>query len=153
MDASLATLTNCEQLSLSTNCIDKITNLNGLKNLKILSLGRNNIKALTGLEAVGETLEQLWISYNSVEKLKGVQNLKNLKVLYMSNNLVKDWVEFERLSKLMCLVELVFTGNPLEDKHSSEGNWSEEASKKIPHLKKLDGALVFRENVAEEDEG
>ncbi|XP_047677700.1 dynein axonemal light chain 1 isoform X3 [Tachysurus fulvidraco] len=49
MDASLSTLTNCEKLSLSTNCIEKIANLNGLKNLKILSLGRNNIKNLNGL--------------------------------------------------------------------------------------------------------
>lgn len=36
-------------LSLSTNNIEKIANLNGLKNLKILSLGRNKIKTLTGL--------------------------------------------------------------------------------------------------------
>ncbi|KAF3844437.1 hypothetical protein F7725_007600, partial [Dissostichus mawsoni] len=63
---------------MSTNCIEKITNLNGLKHLKILSLGRNNIKALTGL---------------------------NLKVLYMSNNLVKEWGEFVRLADLPCLVD------------------------------------------------
>uniref|UniRef100_A0A8C0S232 Dynein axonemal light chain 1 n=1 Tax=Canis lupus familiaris TaxID=9615 RepID=A0A8C0S232_CANLF len=49
MDASLSTLANCEKLSLSTNCIEKIANLNGLKNLRILSLGRNNIKNLNGL--------------------------------------------------------------------------------------------------------
>lgn len=30
MDASLSTLVNCEKLSLSTNCIEKIANLNGL---------------------------------------------------------------------------------------------------------------------------
>ena len=45
MDASLAYLAaTCEHLSLSTNCIEKIANLNGFKNLRILSLGRNNIK-------------------------------------------------------------------------------------------------------------
>merc|ERR1711976_773556 len=63
MDASLSTLVNCVKLSLSTNAIEKIANLNGLKNLKILSLGRNNIKSLTGLESVGDILEELWISY------------------------------------------------------------------------------------------
>ena len=31
-------------------------NLNGLKNLKILALSRNNIKNLNGLDAVGDTL-------------------------------------------------------------------------------------------------
>lgn len=81
-----------------------------LENLKILSLARNNIKNLTGLEAVGETLEQLWISYNLLEKLKGVGVLKKLKVLYMSNNLVKDWNEFNKLGDLPNLVDLVFVG-------------------------------------------
>uniref|UniRef100_A0A8C6UQH1 Dynein axonemal light chain 1 n=1 Tax=Neogobius melanostomus TaxID=47308 RepID=A0A8C6UQH1_9GOBI len=150
LDASLSTLSNCEKLSLSTNCIEKISNLNGLKNLKILSLGRNGIKVLTGLEAVGDTLEELWISYNSIEKLKGVQCMKKLKVLYMSNNLVKEWAEFVRLAELPCLVDLVFVGNPLEEKHSVEGNWMEEASKRLPKLKKLDGTPVIKQ---EEDEG
>ncbi|KAL4693170.1 hypothetical protein H8959_016980 [Pygathrix nigripes] len=120
MDASLSMLANCEKLSLSTNCIEKIANLNGLKNLRILSLGRNNIKNLNGLEAVGDTLEELWISYNFIEKLKGIHVMKKLKILYMSNNLVKDW------------------GNPLEEKHSAENNWIEEATKRVPKLKKLD---------------
>ncbi|KAK3753630.1 hypothetical protein QZH41_014737, partial [Actinostola sp. cb2023] len=97
MDASLSTLTSCQKLSLSTNCIEKIANLNGLKNLKILSLGRNNIKNLNGLEAVADTLQELWISYNSIEKLKGIGVLKKLKVLYMSNNQVKVWDEFQKL--------------------------------------------------------
>ncbi|XP_070698919.1 dynein axonemal light chain 1 [Pempheris klunzingeri] len=150
MDASLSTLTNCEKLSLSTNCIEKITNLNGLKNLRILSLGRNNIKALTGLEAVGDTLEELWISYNLIEKLKGIQCMRNLKVLYMSNNLVKEWGEFVRLADLPCLIDLVFVGNPLEEKHSAEGTWMDEACKRLPNLKKLDGTPVIKQ---EEDEG
>ncbi|KAK2508749.1 hypothetical protein MC885_011580 [Smutsia gigantea] len=139
MDASLSTLANCEKLSLSTNCIEKIANLNGLKNLRILSLGRNNIKNLNGLEAVGDTLEELWISYNFIEKLKGIHVMKKLKILYMSNNLVKDWAEFLKLAELPCLEDLVFVGNPLEEKHSAEGNWIEEATKRVPKLKKLDG--------------
>lgn len=50
------------------------------ESLKILSLGRNLIKNLTGLEAVSDTLEQLWISYNLIEKLKGITVLGKLKV-------------------------------------------------------------------------
>uniref|UniRef100_A0A8C2G3W9 Dynein axonemal light chain 1 n=1 Tax=Cyprinus carpio TaxID=7962 RepID=A0A8C2G3W9_CYPCA len=139
MDASLSNLVNCERLSLSTNCIEKIANLNGLKNLKILSLGRNSIKNLNGLEAVGDTLEELWISYNLIEKLKGIHVMKKLKVLYMSNNLVKEWGEFQKLADLPALVDLVFVGNPLEEKYSADGNWIEEATKRLPKLKKLDG--------------
>ncbi|KAK1793457.1 hypothetical protein P4O66_011840, partial [Electrophorus voltai] len=130
MDASLSTLINCEKLSLSTNCIEKIANLNGLKNLKILSLGRNNIKNLSGLEAVGDTLEELWISYNLIEKLKGIHVMKKLRVLYISNNLVKEWGEFVKLADLPSLVDLVFVGNPLEEKYSAEGTWIDEATRR-----------------------
>lgn len=145
MDASLSTLTACVKLSLSTNCIEKIANLNGLKNLKVLSLGRNNIKSLTGLEAVGDTLEELWISYNRIEKLKGVNVLKKLKVLYMSNNEVKDMGEFVKLDDLPCLVELVFAGNPLEETLSAQGNYRGIVAEKMPKLKKLDGGPIIRD--------
>ncbi|XP_076011967.1 dynein axonemal light chain 1-like [Genypterus blacodes] len=150
MDTSLSELTSCEKLSLSTNSIEKITNLNGLKNLRILSLGRNQIKDLSGLEAIGDTLEQLWISYNLIEKLKGIQCMKNLEVLYMSNNLVTEWGEFMQLADLPCLVDLVFFGNPLQEKHSADGTWMDEASKVLPKLQKLDGTSVINQ---EEDEG
>ncbi|NXO41201.1 DNAL1 protein, partial [Locustella ochotensis] len=163
MDAALSALVNCEKLSLSTNCIDRIANLSNLKNLRILSLGRNNIKSLTGLEAVAETLEELWISYNLIEKLRGIRVMKKLKVLYMSNNLVKDWdvlstfhnlvdvftfvvaAEFVRLAELPALEELVFVGNPLQEKFATDHNsWIEEATKRVPKLKKLDGTLVVK---------
>merc|ERR1712066_124092 len=146
MDASLQTLVNVTQLSISTNAIEKIACLNGLKNIKILSLARNNIKNLNGLEAVGETLQELWISYNTIEKLKGVHVLKKLKVLYISNNAVKDWAEFGKLADCAELEEIVFTGNPLEVAHSEAGDWIEKASAAIPHLKKLDGAPVIRDD-------
>ena len=32
-----------------------------------------------------------------------------------------------------------FLGNPLEEKHSGEGDWREQATKRLPRLKKLDG--------------
>ncbi|XP_064920618.1 dynein axonemal light chain 1 isoform X1 [Patagioenas fasciata] len=152
MDESLSTLVNCEKLSLSTNCIERIANLSNLKNLRILSLGRNNIKNLNGLEAVGETLEELWISYNFIEKLRGIRVMKKLKVLYMSNNLVKDWAEFVRLAELPLLEDLVFVGNPLQEKYASDQNsWIDEAAKRVPKLKKLDGTLLIKEE--EEEEG
>merc|ERR1719446_1478048 len=112
MDPALKDLAHVEFLSLSTNQIDKIANLNGFKNLKILSLGRNNIKSLAGLEQVAETLEQLWISYCNIEKLKGISVLKKVKVLYISNNKIKDFKEFDQLKDMPALVELTFNGNP-----------------------------------------
>jgi dynein light chain 1, axonemal len=74
MDPVLNTLTNVRHLSLSTNAIDKMIPLPGLKNLEILSLGRNmvkkekidfsfffKIKKIQGLEEVGATLKELWL--------------------------------------------------------------------------------------------
>lgn len=149
MDATLSTLTKCERLSLSTNCIEKITNLHGLKNLKILSLSRNNIKTLAGLEACADTLEQLWISYNIIEKMKGINLLKKLKVLYFSYNIVKEWGEFMKVNELPVLDELVFIGNPLWDKHTADGDWTTLVAKKVPNLQKLDGYTVIREGEGE----
>lgn len=47
--------------------------------------------------------------------------------------------EFQKLADLLSLADLVFVGNPLEEKHSADGNWIEEATKRLPKLKKLDG--------------
>ncbi|XP_057222281.1 dynein axonemal light chain 1 isoform X2 [Malurus melanocephalus] len=152
MDAALSALVNCEKLSLSTNCIDRIANLNNLKNLRILSLGRNNIKNLSGLEAVADSLEELWISYNLIEKLRGIRAMKKLRVLYMSNNLVKDW-EFARLSEVPLLEELVFVGNPIQERFAGDqASWIEEATKRVPNLRKLDGTLVVKGG-GEDEEG
>lgn len=54
---------------LSTNNIEKISSLSGMDNLKILSLGRNQIKKIENLDGVADTLEELWMSYNVLEKL------------------------------------------------------------------------------------
>ena len=64
-----------------------------LKNLRILSLGRNNIKRIMALEDVGQTLEELWLSYNQIEKLDGLQPCIKLHTLFISNNRIKSWDE------------------------------------------------------------
>ena len=48
--------------------------------MEILSLGRNQIKKLEGLDNVADTLRELWISYNQIDKLNGIEKLKNLQV-------------------------------------------------------------------------
>ena len=98
MDENLNTLEACEKLSMSTNCIDRMIPLPRLKNLKILSLGRNNIKRIMGLEDVGQTLEQLWLSYNQIDRLDGLAPCIKLHTLYMSNNKIKSWDEVSKLA-------------------------------------------------------
>lgn len=62
----------------------------------MLSLGRNQIKKLEGLDDVASTLKELWISYNLLDKLNGIEKLTNLTVVYMSNNLIAKWTEFDK---------------------------------------------------------
>merc|ERR1712100_762718 len=88
--AALSMLKACEHLALSSNNIDKIGNLAGMENLKILSLGRNLIKKLDNMDGLGNKLEQLWMSYNQLSSLAGVEKLKCLKVLFAGNNKIGD---------------------------------------------------------------
>jgi len=87
----------CQKLSLSTNMIDRMVNLTGMSELKVLSLGRNNIKKIEKLEDVAGTLQQLWISYNQIGLLDGLACLTNLTTLYCSHNLIKSFSELDKL--------------------------------------------------------
>jgi dynein light chain 1, axonemal len=53
MDENLNQFENCVKLSLSTNNIDRFIALPKLRNLKILSLGRNQISRIINLEEIG----------------------------------------------------------------------------------------------------
>ena len=86
-----------KRLSLSTNAIDRLGSLAGMSNLKVLSVGRNNLKKIEKLEEVASTLEQLWISYNQISTLEGLSNLPNLNTLYISNNTIKSFSELNHL--------------------------------------------------------
>ena len=87
MDNTLSTLKAAKHLSLSSNVIEKITGLKGCESCEILSLGRNQIKKLDGVEDVAETLQELWISYNLLPNMKGVEKLPKLRVLIKPSDL------------------------------------------------------------------
>lgn len=71
--------------------------LPGMKSLRILSLGRNQIRRIEKLEDVSDTLEELWLSYNLITSLSGINILRNLTTLYMSNNKISNWSEIQKL--------------------------------------------------------
>ena len=135
MDAALSGLKKCKHLRLSTNSIDKITGLNGMECLTILSLGRNQLRKVEGLDANCDTLEQLWVSYNQIGTLAGIEKLHNLQILFISNNKIADWKEVERLASLPKLRDLLMVGNPLYVAHMAEGNWRVELLKRLPNIK------------------
>ena len=140
-----------------------------MKKLRILSLGRNQIKKIEKLDDLADTLEELWISYNLISSLDGLTSLTKLQVLYMSNNNIKNWSELDKivsyqhkccLSKscwftkqagLPELRDVLFVGNPIYEGLSREEQRIE-VLKKLPNVAKIDGDMVKpseREEAAE----
>lgn len=142
MDKAFGALEKCEKLSLSTNSIDRMTSLSGMSRLRILSIGRNNIKKIEKLEDVSSTLEQLWISYNQISSLDGIACCTNLTTLYMSNNLIKAFQELQVLSPLNKLKEVLFIGNPMYDEVSDNDEARIHVLSYLPQVTKIDGRIV-----------
>jgi dynein light chain 1, axonemal len=141
LDDSLNQLEACQKLSLSTNAIERMIPLPKLKSLRILSLGRNNIKRIMALEDVGATLEELWISYNQIEKLDGLQPCVKLSVLFMSNNKIKTFEEISKIAQLPEIKNVLFIGNPCYGDKSKEDN-APYVVKRIPQIEMVDGKMI-----------
>jgi len=153
---SLSMLKECVHFSASTNQIERMVSFGGVPNLRILSLGRNNIKRLEKLEEVSETLEELWLSYNLIERLNGIEALTKLKVLYMSNNKISSLNELERLDGLNNLEDILLLGNPIHITADSDDSYRLSVVKRLKHLKncKLDGEMITlaeKENASAEE--
>ena len=145
MDESLNQFEACTRLSLSTNAIERMIALPKLKNLKVLSLGRNNIKRIMALEEIGLTLEELWLSYNSIEKLDGLQPCIKLTTFYLSNNKIRSWDEVGKLSQLPEIKNVLFIGNAIYGDKGQENYRENNAPlvvKRIPQVENVDGKMV-----------
>jgi dynein light chain 1, axonemal len=116
--------------------------------LEVLSLARNILTRIEGLEPVSGTLQELWLSYNQVIKLTGLEQCAKLRVLYLANNLIRDSKELECVPPSVEEISLV--GNPLwEVAKAAEGSPSAlgcayriDILRRLPNLKKLDGVTV-----------
>lgn len=86
-----------------------------------LSLSRNQIKKITGLDEVGATLKQLWLSYNNIDSLSGLNNCLVLETLYLAHNKIKEWNEVDKLTDLKKLTTLVLLGNHIYTTVASDG--------------------------------
>jgi dynein light chain 1 len=141
LDNALNSLVNVRHLSLSTNCIDKMISLPNLKNIEILSLGRNLIKRIQGLEEIGATLKELWLSYNQISSLDGLHPCVKLTTLYITNNKIKDWTEIRKLSTLPELGNVGLIGNPIYEGYTRK-SVRPQIIKNFPGVKVIDGEMV-----------
>lgn len=147
MDNSLNQLTNCKHLSLSTNCIDRMIALPGLKNIQILSLARNQIKKIQGLDEIGATLKELWLSYNQISTLDGLQNCTALTTLYVTNNKIKSWDEVKKLNQLPSITSISLYNNPVYEGYTKK-TVRPVFGTHCPKIRTLDGEMLTSEDVA-----
>jgi dynein light chain 1, axonemal len=172
LDGVINTLKECERLALSTNQIDRLVPLAGMEKLRLLSIGRNQIRKFEGLSVsrryqfrrlgiaaslrrliaslrpfvllqdVAGTLEELWASYNFISSLDGLQACTKLQVLYMANNTIKDWAELDKLKDLPELREVLFVGNPIYDGLDKTAA-KMQVIKRLPKVAKIDNEMVI----------
>ncbi|GBG28048.1 Ankyrin repeat domain-containing protein 54 [Hondaea fermentalgiana] len=116
--------------------------LGGMSKLRVLSIGRNNLKRFEKLEENAETLTEIWASYNQISTLDGLAGLPKLEVLYLSNNSIKDWSELEKLAACTQLKDVLLVGNPIYDDVTPE-----EARIKVLQHMSANKALVKIDNV------
>merc|ERR1719253_392500 len=152
MDSSLNGLVAVKHLSLSTNSIDKMISLPSLRNLEILSLGRNMIKKIAGLEEVGATLKELWLSYNLINTLDGLHSCLKLEILFMANNKLGNWDELDKLTSLPELKNVLFMSNPIYEGASLKKR-KEMVTARLPMLATLDGTMLAAMGDEEDEEG
>lgn len=112
----------------------------GLRNLEILSLGRNQLKKIQGLEDVGQTLKELWVSYNQIEKLEGLQQCIHLHTLFIAQNKIKVWDEIGRLAQLPEIRNLLLLGNPIYEDQRVDPRV--QVIRRCPQIEVLDTHLV-----------
>ena len=141
LDNKLNDLKNVVHLSLSTNTIDRINVALALPKIRILSMGRNNLKKIEKLEGCANTLEECWFSYNAISTLDNLDALPKLITLYMSNNKLHSWDELNKLSGLSELRDVLFVGNPFYDGLAPEQQRIE-VLKRLPQVAKIDGVMV-----------
>lgn len=139
----LSKLTKVKRIKLSTNSIEKMIPLPELSNLETLSMGRNNIKKIEGLDNIGRNLKNLWLSYNQITVLNGLENCAQLEQLYLSNNKIASIDEVAKLANNSKLNDLLLVGNPLYAKDGDKAAAQLQVIEVCPQLEsnvgKVDG--------------
>jgi dynein light chain 1 len=106
-----------------------------------LSLSRNNIRKITGLDEIGQTLKELWLSYNKIDKLDGLGSCVKLEIFFISNNLIKSWDEVSKLAQLPALKDVLLWGNPVYSTMTKE-EAKPYVVKRLKDISIVDGKMI-----------
>ena len=72
---------------------------------------------------------------------------------HFTNDLNTTNLSTKKQAGLTLLEDVLFSGNPVEEKYTAEGTWVSEVTKRLPYVKKLDGKTLIREEGIEEEGG
>lgn len=106
--------TNLVFLDLYNNQIEKISNLDGLKSLTVLLLGKNRISDITGITSLKQTLRVLDLHGNRITHIaQKICQLQELKSLNLAGNLLRQ-IQPNDFAGLCCLKELNLKRNRIK---------------------------------------
>jgi Leucine-rich repeat (LRR) protein len=107
-------LSNLVFLDLYNNQIEKISNLDGLKSLTVLLLGKNRIADITGIISLKQTLRVLDLHGNRITHItQKICQLQELKSLNLAGNLLRQ-IQPNDFAGLCCLKELNLKRNRIK---------------------------------------
>lgn len=107
-------LTNLVFLDLYNNQIEKISNLDGLKSLTVLLLGKNRISDISGIISLKHTLRVLDLHGNRITHIaQKICQLQELKSLNLAGNLLRQ-IQPNDFAGLCCLKELNLKRNRIK---------------------------------------
>jgi leucine-rich repeat-containing protein 49 len=119
-------LTNLVFLDLYNNQIEKISNLEGLKSLTVLLLGKNRISDISGITSLKGTLRVLDLHGNRITHItQKICQLQELKSLNLAGNLLRqvhasDFAGLQHLKELNLKRNRIKKINVSDDLHSLE---------------------------------
>lgn len=107
-------LTNLVFLDLYNNQIEKVCNLDGLKSLTVLLLGKNRISDISGIISLKQTLRVLDLHGNRITHIsQKICQLQELKSLNLAGNMLRH-ISSQDFAGLCCLKELNLKRNRIK---------------------------------------
>lgn len=105
-------LPNLTILSLQSNRLTKIENLDSLVSLTELYLSDNGLTKIENLEKL-QKLRVLDLANNKIERIENIFHLQELEELWFNSNNLAHWEDIELLKDLAKLVCLYMEHNPI----------------------------------------
>lgn len=147
-------------LSLQSNRITKIENLEGCPKLEEFYISDNGLKTIEGLESL-VNLRVFDCASNQIERIENVQHLANLEEFWFNNNNMTHWEDIDvlkELPKLKCLYmeqnPVYYINNVKPDPMSTDLTRQEISPayrRKIifalPNLEQLDATLISKPSI------